>query len=65
MTPREFFDNVSKMRQWQQRYFRSKGKDKVALCCAKDYERIIDTEIKRVEQITQEKIQPRINCDEL
>ena len=64
MTPKEFYDNVVKMRQWQQRYFRSKRHDKEALSNAKDYERIVDTEIKRVELITREKLQPRIDFDD-
>lgn len=64
MTPKDFYDNVVRMRQYQQRYFRSKGQDKEALRYAKDYERIIDTEIKRVDQLEREKREPRINFDE-
>lgn len=63
MTPKEFFDSVVKMRHFQQRFFRSKGQDKEALCYAKDYERIIDNEIKRVELIERERLQPRINFE--
>lgn len=63
MKPKEFFDTVVKMRQYQQMYFRSKGQDKVALRNAKAYEQLIDTEIKRVQIIEREKLQPRLNFD--
>lgn len=64
MTPKDFYDNVVKMRQYQQRNFRAKGQDREALRYAKKYEQIIDTEIKRVAIIQREKLQPRINFDE-
>lgn len=63
MTAKEFFDTVVKMRQYQREYFRSKGYDKAALSYAKEYERKIDTEIKRVEMIERERRQPRLNFD--
>lgn len=64
MNAKEFYDTVVKMRHYQQIYFRSKGQDKEALRYAKNYEKIIDTEIKRVEIIEREKLQPRLNFDE-
>lgn len=64
MNPKEFYDTVVKMRHYQRVYFRSKGQDKEALRYAKNYEQIIDTEIKRVDLIQREKLQPRINFDE-
>lgn len=64
MTPKDFYDTVVKMRHYQRAYFRSKGQDKEALRYAKNYEQIIDTEIKRVDQLEREKREPRINFDE-
>lgn len=64
MTAKEFYDTVVKMRHFQRAYFRSKGQDKEALRYAKNYEQIIDTEIKRVDLIQREKLQPRLNFDE-
>ena len=61
MTAREFYDTVVKMRQFQRAYFRSKGQDTEALRFARNYEQIIDREIKRVELIEKEKQQPRID----
>lgn len=64
MNAKEFYDTVVKMRNFQRAYFRSKGQDKEALRYAKNYEQIIDTEIKRVEIIEREKLQLRLNFDE-
>lgn len=64
MNHREFYDSVVKMREYQRAFFRSKGQDKEALRYAKDYERIIDTEIKRVEMTLRERQNPRLNFDE-
>lgn len=64
MTPKDFYDTVVKMRHYQRAYFRSKGQDKEALRYAKNYEQIIDTEIKRVEIIERENQQPRLNFDD-
>lgn len=64
MNAKEFYDTVVKMRYYQRTYFRSKGQDKEALRYAKNYEQIIDSEIKRVEIIQREKLQPRLNFDE-
>lgn len=63
MTPKEFYDAVVKMRHYQQRFISTKGQDKEAQRFARDYERIIDTEIKRVGLIEREKLQPRINFE--
>lgn len=64
MNHKEFFDTVVKMRQYQRQYFRSKGRDSEALRYARNYEQIIDSEIKRVDQITREKLSPRLNFDD-
>ncbi len=64
MNAKEFYDTVVKMRHYQRTYFRSKGQSKEALRYAKNYEQIIDTEIKRVEIIQRKKLQPRLNFDE-
>lgn len=63
MNHKEFFDTVVKMRQYQRQYFRSKVRDSEALRYAKNYEQIIDTEIKRVEMLLNEKQNPRLNFD--
>lgn len=64
MTHKEFYDTVVKMRRYQRDFFRSKGQDREALRAAKSYEQIIDSEIKRVDQITREKLSPRLNFDD-
>ena len=64
MNHKEFFDTVVKMRQYQRQYFRSKGRDSEALRYARNYEQIIDSEIKRVDQITREKLSPRLNFND-
>lgn len=64
MTHKEFYDTVVKMRRYQRAFFRSKGQDRDALRAAKSYEQIIDSEIKRVDQITREKLSPRLNFDD-
>lgn len=64
MTHKEFYDTVAKMRRYQRAFFRSKGQDRDALRAAKSYEQIVDSEIKRVEQITRDQISPRLNFDE-
>lgn len=63
MTHKEFYDTVVKMRRYQQAFFRSKGQDRDALRAAKSYEQIVDSEIKRVEQITRDQLSPRLNFD--
>lgn len=64
MTAKEFYMNVVKMREYQKEYFRSKGQNKDALRGAKDYERIIDLEIKRVQFLEKQRRQLCINFDE-
>lgn len=64
MTAKEFYMNVVKMRVYQRAFFQSKGQDKEALRGAKDYERIIDLEIKRVEFLERAKKQYSINFDD-
>ena len=51
------------MRRYQRAFFRSKGQDRDALRVAKSYEQIVDSEIKRVEQITRDQLSPRLNFD--
>lgn len=63
MTPKDFYDAVVKMRHYQQRFLRSQGLDKEARRIARNYERLIDTEIKRVGLIEREKLNPRINFE--
>ena len=63
MTNKEFYDTVVKMRRYQRAFFRSKGLDRDALRTAKSYEQIVDSEIKRVEQITRDQLSPRLNFD--
>lgn len=52
MNAREFYLAVVKMRKAQRDYFRTRSQR--ALLESKDYEREVDAEIKRVEQIQQE-----------
>lgn len=47
------------MRAAQRKYFRDK--DNTSLRYARDLERKVDTEIKRVEMITKEKLSPRLD----
>lgn len=63
MTPKEFYDNVVNMRKFQREYFRSNGRDRVALQSAKHYEQMIDVEIKRVELMIKEQRSPRLDFD--
>lgn len=53
MTAQEFFEKVAEMRKAQKDYF--KVRDVGALLTAKQLEREIDAEIKRVEEITDDK----------
>lgn len=64
MSPKEFFLTVEKMREHQRAYFRSKGKDRIALQSAKHYEQMIDTEIKRVNVLLKEELSPRLDFKE-
>lgn len=53
MTAQEFFEKVAEMRKAQKDYF--KTRDVGALKTAKQLEREIDAEIKRIEEITDDK----------
>lgn len=59
MDARHFFELVVQMRAAQRKYFRDK--DNTSLRYARDLERKVDTEIKRVEMITKEKLSPRLD----
>lgn len=48
------------MRREQRAWFRSNGRDQKALQNAKDCERRVDEEIKRVEMLTREQQFPRL-----
>lgn len=61
MNSKEFYDAVVNMRKFQRDYFRSKGRDQIALQSAKHYEQIIDAEIKRVELLIKEQRNPRMD----
>lgn len=58
MDARTFYNTVVLMRRYQREYFRTKSA--TALQYSKDYERIIDEEIARVEKLRQEKINPKL-----
>ncbi len=53
MNAKEFYDTVVKMRKAQRDYFSTRSQR--ALLDSKMYEREVDAEIKRVEQIQQQK----------
>lgn len=61
MNARQFFDLVVLMRKLQREYSRSGCRDQKALQLAKDVERRVDEEIKRVELIERERISPRLD----
>lgn len=50
MTAKEFFDLVARMRKVQQEYFRTRTS--ASLSASKKLERAVDTEIERVNRIT-------------
>lgn len=58
MTPREFFDKVSRMRMAQKEYFRTRSGR--ALADSKRLEKEIDDEIERVEKVMEEKNNPKM-----
>lgn len=58
MTPREFFDKVSRMRMAQKEYFRTRSGR--ALADSKRLEQEIDDEIERVEKVMEEKNNPKM-----
>ena len=57
MTPKEFFDKVSRMRKAQKEYFRTRSGR--AISGRKRLEEEIDDEIERVEKVSEEKSSPR------
>ena len=58
MTPKEFFDKVSRMRKAQKEYFRTRSSR--ALSDSKRLEKEIDDEIERVEKVIEEKNNPKM-----
>lgn len=58
MTPKEFFDKVSRMRKAQKEYFRTRSGR--ALSDSKRLEKEIDDEIERVEKVMEEKNNPKM-----
>lgn len=58
MTPKEFFDKVSRMRKAQKEYFRTRSGR--ALSDSKRLEKEIDDEIERVEKVIEEKNNPKM-----
>lgn len=61
MEAKQFFDLVALMRRHQRAYSRSNGRDRHALLDAKDAERRVDEEIKRVQLIERERQSPRLD----
>lgn len=60
MNAKQFFDLVVIMRREQRAYSRSNGRDRKALQNAKDCERRVDEEIKRVQMLAREEQFPRL-----
>lgn len=58
MTPKEFFDKVSRMRKAQKEYFRTKSGR--ALNESKRLEQEIDDEIERVNKVIEAKNNPKM-----
>lgn len=58
MTPKEFFDKVSRMRKAQKDYFRTRSGR--ALNDSKRLEQEIDAEIERVSKLMEEKNNPKM-----
>lgn len=58
MSPKEFFDKVSRMRKAQKEYFRTRSGR--ALADSKRLEKEIDAEIERVEKVMEEKNNPKM-----
>lgn len=58
MTPKEFFDKVSRMRKAQKDYFRTRSGR--ALNDSKRLEQDIDAEIERVSKVMEEKNNPKM-----
>ena len=58
MTPKEFFDKVSRMRKAQKDYFRTRSGR--ALSDSKRLEQEIDDEIERVNKVVEAKNNPKM-----
>lgn len=58
MTPKEFFDKVSRMRKAQKEYFRTRSGR--ALSDSKRLEKDIDDEIERVNKVIEAKNNPKM-----
>lgn len=58
MTPKEFFDNVCRMRKAQKEYFRTRSGR--ALSDSKRLEKVIDDEIERVNKVMEAKNNPKM-----
>lgn len=58
MTPKEFFDKVSRMRKAQKEYFRTRSGR--ALSDSKRLEKEIDDEIERVNKVVEAKNNPKM-----
>lgn len=58
MTPKEFFDKVSRMRKAQKEYFRTRSGR--ALSDSKRLEKEIDDEIERVNKVMEEMNNPKM-----
>jgi hypothetical protein len=58
MSPKEFFDKVSRMREAQKEYFRTRSGR--ALSDSKRLEKEIDDEIERVEKVMEKKNNPKM-----
>ncbi|TFU93941.1 hypothetical protein E4T81_04940 [Barnesiella sp. WM24] len=61
MNARQFFDLVVVMRDLQREYSRTGCRDRKTLLLAKDAERKVDEEIKRVRIIENERRAPRLD----
>ena len=58
MDAKTFYDTVRLMRRYQKEYARTRSG--AALQYSKDYERLIDEEIARVEKLKQEKLNQKL-----
>lgn len=58
MSPKEFFDKVSRMRKAQKEYFRTRSGR--ALADSKRLEKEIDDEIERVNKVVEAKNNPKM-----
>ncbi len=59
MNAKQFFETVEKMREAQKNYFRSRSQ--LYLKESKQYEKEIDNEIKRVNDLMAQRNNPKIN----